>query len=417
MKRVNLTQNQVNQIHGEPDKYKKRDIIQDIGIEEWKKANGNLVCTWATAVGKSVFATKLIKRLRKQTNAEIHITIPTNALREQWEKHVEGIPNVHIFTIHSYAKLENPKPILYIADEAHFSLANPDTVFSCINDFDIPYRLYLSATLKTTQLSYLAKQGFKSEFNITVNEAVLLGLVPEFEILNVNVPFTNAEKLAYKKAVENEEKGKAWFGKFAIEKLPKSIEAAEKATKNDPYTKGMYYLWMRGRSKRVALVSNAENKIPYLRAILGYLNKKTIIFSKTIKNCKEIAKLGDMAVYHSQQSDKAAKKQLDTFLNNEKSKISSVNKLIAGFDDEATEVLVRHSFDSSELNGIQSLGRLLRVDPNNPDKAPMMINFVVEPWENTRPCDHYWLDIGLKRLKRKSVTLKELINELKGELY
>jgi superfamily II DNA or RNA helicase len=404
-----LQQIHIEAIQKEPDKFKKRDLIQDIGIKYFIETKGQLLCTWATATGKTVFALKIIKLLRKQSLGEIHIVLPTNALLEQWQTHTQGIENIKIFIINTYSKLPPQNPLLLIVDECHIGVAKEGTGFANIHNFKPKFRLFLSATLKNEQLRFFQTIGLKDEFHISLQEASLLELVPKFEIYNVYVPFTKQEQLLYKAVTEQESRCKTYFSNFGVDK-PLVSAAQIKALTQEPQAVGINFNWLRTRTKRIGLLSNAQNKLVYLRELYPYLYKKTILFSKSIAKAKEIAKLDSTCLlYHSQQSAKVATKNLNAFLESENAKISSVYKLIAGLDDETAECILRESFDSTKQSAVQSLGRILRVDPNNPDKAPMVINFVIEPFDEIIPSDSIWLQIGLRGLDSQFITLPELI--------
>lgn len=52
--------------------------------------------------------------------------------------------------------------------------------------------------------------------------------------------------------------------------------------------------------------------------------------------------------------------------------------------------------------------RILRIDPNNPDKTGIMINLVMQPYDEILPCDNTWLHIGLRNLDYDFITFPEL---------
>lgn len=406
-----LNQNQIEQIQEEIDKNKKKDLIQDIGIDIFKKSNFNLICTWATSVGKTVYACKILKKIRQTRSDEIHVCVPYEPLKEQWEKTLKqwGIENVKVFIINTYLK-EERNPYMLIVDECHYMISNPETKASLINDYKIKYRLYLSATLKKDQLHYLAEKGLKDRFEITLKEAKLLDLVPDFEIYNVLVELTPTEKENYKKYIEEYNYAMDYFRSFNINKLPKFCPTIPG---EDPkVVSARYYTAMGKRAKYIAILYNAKNKIEVVKQILPYLScRKTIFFAKSVKVATQISKLDDMLLYHSLQHKNLASKVLDLFLKGEKNKISSVNKLIAGIDDKYCDTIVRHSYDSTVQSSIQSLGRLLRI--NNDEKVAVVINLVCKPFEDITPNDNFWISNANRGLSVEWVHIEELIELLK----
>lgn len=410
--KIKLKQEHINTIIAESDLYKKRDIIQDIGKDFFKESGFNLVCTWATSLGKTVFACKIMQEIRKKHDKEIHVCVPYTNLKTQWEKTLKdfNITNVEVFVIDTYMK--NPQsPFLLIVDECHFKISNPETQASVINDFPVKYRLYLSATLKNTQLEYLASKNIINEFEITLKEAKLLGLIPSYEVYNVYVDLTEEEKNKYSLAIDTYNKYMDFFKSHNIDKLGKSPPIIPGYP--DKKVAGMFFQALGSRSKFMAVIHNAQNKIKAVEKLLPVLKgRKTIFFSKNSTTAAKIASIGKMALYHSKQTPKEAKKNYEDFLEGNNIWISSVAKMIAGVDDKNIVALVRHSFDSVSNAGVQSLGRLLRPDTNNPDKRCIAINLICRPFETYTPNDNFWIAISLKGVHTKWVEVDELIDIL-----
>lgn len=351
--RYKLNQKDIEILKLIPDPFKKRDYLQELGIDYFQKSKGKLICTWATATGKTVLALKIIKKLQLKHTGEIHITVPTDILKEQWEKNLSDFKDVKVYTIHSYLKQATCVPKLLCCDEIHIGIATEEgEAFNKINDVPAPFKLYLSATLKKLQLKYLATKGMFDEFNIGISEALMLDLVPPLSIYNVTVPFTEKEKSDYVDAITRETKALDWFSFFNIIKLynvPPIIPGENSAP--------MFYSYLRARSKRINLVTKASNKEGYVQKIVDFLKgRKIILFSTSQKQADEIHKLiPESTVYHT--GIKKAKENYDKFINNEINIISSVGKLIAGLDDACTDSILRISFFSTESATKQSLGK------------------------------------------------------------
>lgn len=420
MKTVKLNQNEINELLLIDDPFKKRDYIQLKGVKLFVENKGQLLITFATSLGKTVQAIKIIKLLRTKSNDEIHITVPTDTLKKQWELKLVGIENVFVYTIHSYSKLNNPSPLLLVADECHISLSSEESiVYNNINHFTSKYRLYLSATLKKKQKEFIEKNtSIKTEFNVDINEARLLKFIPEYKVYNTYVSFTEKEKEEYVKVLDRESRAKNYFNYLGINKCPDLKRfplIIDPETKDNITEKARLQTiqWMRAVQKRISLVTGAENKMDVIKELQPIIKGKCIFFSYRKKTADQIGKLDKkIAVYHSSQHPKYGEEQLRKFMENETLQISSVNKLIAGFDDEVTDRIIRHSFNSSELSGIQVIGRCCRINPLNLNKSPIMINLVVEPFQYERklitPCDNYWLQISLRKIASEFKTLKEL---------
>lgn len=406
-----LNQNNIEDLQKIDDPFLKRDYLQELGIQRFQESKGKLIVTWATATGKTVLALKIIRKLQQKHSGEIHITVPSDNLKLQWEKQLKDFENVFVFTIHSYIKKEQTEPILLICDECHIGIANEESIaFNKINDSKAKFKLYLSATLKKDQLKYLAKFDLKNEFKIGIEEVILLKLVPPVKIYNVYVPFTDIEKKEYIRIKEREESALNWFSFHGFDKIPQKIPDIKDVDKKE-VTK-IFYSYMSARAKRIKLVTQSYYKERFVKAILKMLeNRKVIIFSTTQKQADLLAKhIPDSLVYHSGLKEEKALKNYTKFITGECQIISSVGKLIAGMDDACTDSILRASFVSTESVTKQSLGRILRIDPSNPNKTGIMINLVIEPWADVIPCDNIWLHIGLRKLDYEFLTLQEFYN-------
>lgn len=344
-----LNQNQIQLIQAESDLFKKREIIQEIGIQYFRESKGNLLATWSTSLGKTVLALKICQKFREKRNDVIDIVVPFQILKTQWEEKIKeySLTNVNVYVINTFVKTEREGKFL-IVDEAHIGVSNIDSIeFNKLNSFNYQFRLYLSATLKNESLKYFKALGLK-EFRVDLNTATKLGFFPEYDVYNIHIPFTNVEKFDYSKYIELENT----YKNKLINKYRKIPELYELKSSD----KGTYFAYIKSRQKRVNILINAENKNKFLKEALP-INKKTILLSKTVKTAKEHYKMFGGGFYAGSENKKLQERSLLQFQNNEINLISAVNKLIAGFDDESTDCIIRHSFYSSKLEGIQSLGK------------------------------------------------------------
>lgn len=405
-----LNQSQIEIIQGIKDPYKKRDYIQDeIGIPLFKGSGFNLVCTWATSIGKTIFACKIMKKIRDNgISHEIHIVVPYQTLKDQWEEEIRKfeLENVKVFIINSYFKIKQ-YPYLLIADEVHKQISNPETIASKINDLPIKYRLYLSATLKADQIKYLKSKGLHTEFNIDLKVAGLLDLIPKFSVYNIYVDLTDKEKEKYKKSFTDFEFNMDFFKAYGISKLPASPPSIP--GEDDKKVRIMYYQAQGARAKYMSVIANAENKLKVIKELLPYLEeRRTIFFSKSQKRATTIAKMNNMAVYHSGQSLGVQKQNLEDYVNNKHYQIASVMKLIAGFDDPTSDTIVREYFDSTKQSSVQSCGRIIRYNKNDVNKSPAVLNLVCRPFDDITPSDNWWINISTQGMTPKWVELDEI---------
>lgn len=356
--KLRLNQNNITDLLKLEKVTEKQSYIQELGIKYFIESNGQLICSWATATGKTILAVKIInKLLLKNPNLEIDVVVPFDILKHQWEKHFTEFKNVNVFILKTYSHLKR-SPYLLIVDECHLGVSNESSISTNnLLDYNAKYRLFLSATLKKSQIDFLKSKGLKNEFHIPLQESILLNIVPKLKIFNIGIDFTEQEKEVYSKAIFLENKCKTYFSNFNIEHIPKTEPKFENDT-NPKLTKIMYYNWLRARNKRVHTIYNAQNKFTILKQLNDILkDRKVIYLSTTQKNAEIVKKEVKCDSYHSGVATKKADENLRKFYENETTKISSVMKLIAGFDDACTDTLVRVSFFSAKAGTWQSLGK------------------------------------------------------------
>ena len=83
---------------------------------------------------------------------------------------------------------------------------------------------------------------------------------------------------------------------------------------------------------------------------------------------------------------------------------------------EESRVLRNYFLGNSRksFNGLRySLKRIIRSDPDNPDKYGIGINLVCRPFDDIIPADNHWVKISLAGLNAEWVEVDELIEKLK----
>lgn len=323
---------------------------------------------YATGFGKTYMAFLAIKRI--PIGKQVHVIVPTQALKNQWEELIaEQLPNynVQVFIINTYVMQLRVCDFLVI-DEGH-KISNKDTVmFSLVLDISSFTNCWvLSAKFTIEQLLFLESKGIKLISKISVEEAKKNNWVSQYKIYNLGVELTVDEEEEYIKADNIIKSHFPYFNndlKLLYELLKNSKLRIEYCEENGFNEKDIAMRAARATaaiSKRKAIVYNSFNKKQVIADIVKTFDKKTIVFSQTIKFCQETKKLiPKSTIYHSNLKPKEKEAALTGIINDKYNCILSVKALQEGLDVKGLECGIRASYDSTERGMIQTLGRVIR---------------------------------------------------------
>jgi superfamily II DNA or RNA helicase len=162
----------------------------------------------------------------------------------------------------------------------------------------------------------------------------------------------------------------------------------------------------RAMINRDAIITNASIKIPLVVEILNHFKKKSIVFTKSKAISLSLEqKLNSIKIkskiYNSDVSDNHKKLILEAFTYNMIDCIICINELKEGLDIPEIDLIIRHSFNGTQTDAQQILGRAIRLDENNPNKYSLLINFYVK-------------DFTYRSVKYKSPDIHKLEYAYKG---
>jgi superfamily II DNA or RNA helicase len=369
-----------------------------------------------TGFGKTFTGLQLIRRYRKVYSAPIYIIVPTQPLKELWELKVAeaGLMwNVSIHVINGYTMSDNvPKMCgLLIVDEVHRCLGESAKFFNTVLDTVCDFFVGFTATLDDKQREFLERKQAFVEFSISTDEGLELGIVPQFKIYNVVLPLTAEEQIAYYRADSLYNTQLEYFRSLTNDAFGLALMLSGKPTKtmvkfenlneidasyNDILTLvenltgddrkeiiGRAVMFRNSMQKRLRIVSNSEYKKAIIDQIITRVSNKKIIFMDSIESLKALnAKhKGFISVYHSKQSAKLNKNNLEAFKLDATNALAAVKSLDEGVDIPTLELLINKHFTTKERQFTQRLGRILRIDLANPDKLPIMLNLCSEPFQ------------------------------------
>ena len=338
---------------------------QKSALKAWKQNQFTGIVEVATAGGKTFFAIQCILTwLTENPEGKILIVVPTTALQDQWyvaltqdldikDKEICIWPEsknltcrFHIMVVNTArnrAELlrKNSNKLFLIADECHrfASLENSSAL-----QINADANLGLTATAEREHdeglNDVLIPNLGKIIYQYSLLDARKDGIVSEFEVNNVKVPFRATEELEYKR-------------------LTKSLALAFSQNDSEKITK---------ISRLRARVSiNATSRIPAAVAIAEQ-NKglKILIFHEEITSAEKIYQIlkkrgHSVAIYHSQIGGDARRESLKQFRKGIVQIIVCCRALDEGVDVPESEIAIIAASTSSSRQRIQRIGRVIRI--------------------------------------------------------
>ena len=408
----------------------------------------NIIGECFTGFGKTWIGKKRIKYLADQkSNLRVNIVVPKEHLLKSWKEELSSVyqdypfVTIDFYIINSYT-MNNKAPHcdLLIIDEVHRALNDDSEYFStAIEQSSFDYSLFLTATLKEEYEKFLIKELAKKNKDVVKYQVSLYwgfknGLVPPTKIYNVPLELTLREKGAYVQAQDIHKKYSSYFAPVKVyspyDYIGKQHESkrkwlAKELDQQEGAIFGMLLKWNKALTERKQIIQNAQSKYEATIKVLEVLNERVLVFCKTIDFADKLVKDNPRSIaYHSKLSirkDKDGKtekdKVLESFYNNQKPFLVSIDSLKEGFDIKSCQIALRVAFTSNDLDLVQQLGRVIRFDEENPNKAPIMANFVIASFtlggQLIESQEEVWLQNSLKNQIYEVITLEQLIEQLK----
>ena len=354
---------------------------QKSALKAWNQNNFQGIVEVATAGGKTFFSIQCILTwLEKNQDGKILVIVPTTALQDQWYVSLSEELNInasdiciwpekkdfdckfHIMVVNtarSKADLlkKKSKKLFLIADECHryASIENSSAL-----KIGADASLGLTATaereydegLKEVLIPNLGKIIYK----YGISDARKDGIVSEFEIYNVKVPFRSTEEINYKKLTKS----------LALAFAQNDVEKISKISR-----------------LRARVSINATARIPAAIAIAEQnRGLKTLIFHEEIESAEKIFQIlkkrgQSVAIYHSQIGGDARRESLKQFRKGIVQVIVCCRALDEGVDVPESEVAIIAASTSSSRQRIQRIGRVIRIHSDK-ERAKIYSIYITE---------------------------------------
>ena len=269
---------------------------------------------------------------------------------------------------------------LLIVDECH-TIANIEsmTFKTVLKRTQFNWVLCLSATLEDKHIQFFKTNNIHEVGNISLQECIDNKWVSQNRILCVPIPFTDNEKIEYKKMKQIFDTHFATF-KFDIKlglsalanKEIRQLIAFENGGLEGNWTEERVMMaalqWNRNMAARKTMLYNLPSKLNAAIYLAKTLQLNTILFGQTNTSADYIAEqLGESCVaYHSKlkavQKKEAIKKLSDG--RTKVTQISSVKALEVGMNIPILELGINYARTSKSLAQKQKNGRSIRFIEN-----------------------------------------------------
>lgn len=379
-----------------------RDLKQEEVIKLWSQSGSRSTLVAPTGFGKSRVGKLAIEEIKQiqYDNYKVILVVPLTELKNQWEEHLRNwkLDKLTEVLVINTACKNNYECDLLILDEIH-RVGAPE--FSkVLQNIKYSFVLGLTATLERSDGKHVMIEQYAPVIaEVTMDECVKNGWVSPFVVYNLEVDFTEVERIQYKKA-ENSFKYAAMQCGFGSQAFKNAQSWLKSGTTQQKGFAGMYFNSMR---KRKELILSSVNKPLYVREIVNkFPDRMAVVFNETIEAATEVNRLlGDTAVlFHSKMKKSEREEALRLFKDrrNKQRVISSVKALQEGFDYPHCSLGIIAAGTSITRTAIQATGRLIRFVE---DKRAIIVNLYIKDSQ-----DFYWVRSRTK--DQKPVWIKSL---------
>lgn len=386
-----LTPEQISWLKALPTINERKGKVQEMGLGEWHVANGHGTMELATGTGKTrIGVLAVAEEFSKNPDAIVYVCVPTQTLRDtDWPNEFRTWGYSHLlekvkFICHvSMSDVEEitGEIDLVVFDEIH-NVTNAN--FQLFRKNKVYKVLGLTATLppedgyeidqeKLAMINAIAPSVFK----ITLDEAVEIGLVADFEVYVMKIDLDDKDLYVDGGTKAKPHKTTEYRRyKYLTQMLSRS------AWKNP----GAKFVWIQ---KRMAFLYTLRQKELVARDVMDAIlsdkdgkAKRTLILAGSIEQCNRLC--GDW-VYHSKVLGERGEKKdryLTLFQEQKIPYLGAVQALNEGKNIEMLDQLLIIQLNSKELDIVQRIGRTIRFRPGHTARVVVLVakGTVDEDW-------------------------------------
>lgn len=373
-------------------------------LTNWKVAGFKGTIQAVTGFGKSRLGVIAAGEFcRKDATAKWLVLVPTTNLLEQWKLefikfgYADVLPQVEFVCYQSAYKFDDKEYDGIVGDEIHVGLSQEYRKVFFKNSF--AKILLLTATIDDPDKRAFLMSLAPIVYTMTINKALELGLISDYIMYNLAVPFTKEEQSAYN---ANQQRYNYYEhllgGRYHAFDNAKLMLSLDEASKEDKKNATVFYGCIR---KRKDLCNNNSNKVRVAaRIVQKFPTQYAIFFSESIKPAQDLHEmLPEISMcFHSKMTKKQRTEALKSYMDRRTKirLISSARALNAGFNVEEASLCISGSGTSKELDQIQRLGRGLRAVEN---KLARFINLYTPGTQEVK-----WVTSRSKQFNPKWIT-------------
>ena len=347
-----------------------------------------------TGTGKSrIIAIAAGRHIEKDPEEKWLVVVPKERLRDveipsefkKWGYAPQFKKGVTVECIHTACRRMNEHWDGICVDEIHRTLSPEFIKLYQNNRFN--KIIGLSATVEDPEKMELLKEIAPIVYKKTTKQALELGLISDFRVYNLAVPFSASESADYVKANNSFRYFSSQLGGPSV-----AFRRANEILKDGISTsieKGVaarYYATVR---KRKEICNKAVNKIIAAQNVRDMFPKRYgVFFSESIDLAEKLHnQIGEEStIYHSKVSKKKRTANLALFsdLRTNVNFLCSAKALNEGFNVEKVSLGICGSGNSKKLDQIQQLGRTIRLEEG---KIALFVNLYIKGTQ-----DQVWVE-------------------------
>ena len=360
-----------------------------------------------TGFGKTRVGVYAVVHALKNSEYDALVLVPFNHLKENFKGEMiksgyeEYIPRVKFECYASVKKLVK-NPCIYsvlVCDEIHLGLT--DMCFSFYSQDLFERKMFLTATLPEDPLYRSRLYSIcPPVFKISIDDCVDKKFVAPYIIKCVEISLTDAERKKYKTVNSNYG---YWMKKMGCTNGNSGFSMAKHILGNtssmDQEKIQAAIGFYRAIRQRKEIIDHAENKISLAKSIVENTTDKLLVFGGDNDFTDRIATaIPGSSVYHSKKGKKVKDAALKDFKSGKSRVLCSTKALNQGLDVPDASVGIICGITSKGLTMIQRVGRLIRVDSDNPDKKGEIIVLYVKDSQEEK-----WLRNSLKTINQNNI--------------
>jgi len=360
-----------------------KDIEQTKAFRSYVKSGhvGSIIA--GTGFGKTRVGVYAVVEALNDSELDAIVLVPFEHLKDNFKeemrktKQEKYIDRIEFYCYASVKKLlaDPKKYCVLICDEIHLGLTDP--CFELYNTDKFEKMMFLTATLPEDPLYRVRLESIAPPvYEITIDECVDKGLIAPYKIKCVALNLTPEEKKRYKLVNANFGywKGKLGFDAF---NMAQAVLANKGKYGNEMVNAALGFY--RAIRQRKTIVDHAKNKIKLSKLYANTNRGRILVFGGDNAFTDSLADaIPGSVTYHSKKSKKVREGALEDFKSGKARVLCSTKALNQGLDIPNAQVGLICGLTSKALTMVQRVGRLVRIDPSDPNKTGQIVILYVE---------------------------------------